>query len=87
MRCCAHVLNLIVKDGLYIISDTIERIRESVHIWTITPKRGEKFIEVCGQVNIPFKKKIVLNCKTRWNSAFFMLQVATQYKDVFHRLS
>jgi len=38
-------------------------------------------------VNIPFKKKIVLDCKTRLNSTFLMLQVATQYKDVFHRLS
>ena len=38
-------------------------------------------------MKIPFKKKIVLDCKTRWNSTFFMLQVATQYKDVFHRLS
>ena len=38
-------------------------------------------------MNIPIKKKIVLDCKTRWNSTFFMLQVVTQYKDVFNRLS
>ena len=87
MRCCAHILNLIIKDGLCIISDAIEKIRESVHFWIATPKREEKFIESCGQVNIPFKKKLVLDCKTRWNSTFLMLQVAIQYKDVFHRLS
>jgi len=39
MHCCAHILNLIVKDGLYIIFDAIEKIRESVHFWTTTPKR------------------------------------------------
>ena len=38
-------------------------------------------------MNIPFKKQLVLDYETTWNSTFFMLQVATQYKDVFHRLS
>ena len=31
LRCCAHILNLIVKDGLDVIGDGIDRIRESVH--------------------------------------------------------
>ena len=43
LRCCAHILNLIVKDGLDVIGDGIDRIRESVHFWTATPKRIEKF--------------------------------------------
>ena len=30
MRCCAHILNLIVKDGLDVIGEGIERIRSSV---------------------------------------------------------
>ena len=43
MRCCSHILNLTVKDGLDVIGDGIDRIRESVHFWTATPKRIEKF--------------------------------------------
>ena len=31
MRCCTHILNLIVKDGLDVIGDGIDRIHESVH--------------------------------------------------------
>ncbi|KAL4280516.1 hypothetical protein GQ457_03G012420 [Hibiscus cannabinus] len=34
MRCCAHILNLIVKDGLSVIGDGIERIRQSVIFWS-----------------------------------------------------
>ncbi|KAA8524372.1 hypothetical protein F0562_010795 [Nyssa sinensis] len=34
MRCCAHILNLIVKDGLEVIGQGIKRIRDSVVFWT-----------------------------------------------------
>ncbi|CAA2976799.1 zinc finger BED domain-containing RICESLEEPER 2-like [Olea europaea subsp. europaea] len=43
MRCCARILNLIVKDGLDIISGSVEKICDSVAYWTVTPKRFEKF--------------------------------------------
>jgi len=87
MRCCAHILNLIVKDGLSIIANVIEKVRDSANFWTATPKREEKFIETCAQLNIQFKRKLVVDCRTRWNSTFLMLQVAIQYKEVFDRLS
>ena len=32
MCCCAHILNLIMKDGLDVISESIERIRSSVSV-------------------------------------------------------
>ena len=37
MRCAAHILNLIVQDGLSLIGDGIERIRDSVIYWTRGP--------------------------------------------------
>ena len=43
MRCCAHILNLIVKYGMSVLAKNIERIRDSVAYWTATPKRQEKF--------------------------------------------
>ncbi|CAN6687894.1 unnamed protein product [Malus baccata var. baccata] len=35
MRCCAHILNLIVKDELDVIRDSIETLRNSVAYWSI----------------------------------------------------
>ena len=65
MCCCAHILNLIIKDGLSIISYVIEKVRESVSYCTTTPKREEKFIETCGQMNISIGRKLTLDCKTK----------------------
>ena len=39
MRYAAHILNLIVKDGLSLIGDGIERIHNSVIYWAESPKR------------------------------------------------
>ncbi|XVF21307.1 hypothetical protein REPUB_Repub12eG0079700 [Reevesia pubescens] len=72
IRCCAHILNLIVKDGLDVIGDA-------------TPKRIEKFEDSARQLRIPTSKKLSLDCKTRWNSTYLMLQTALLYKDVFSR--
>ncbi|PNX75230.1 HAT family dimerization domain-containing protein [Trifolium pratense] len=86
MRCCAHILNLIAQDGLSVIGDGIEKVRDSVAFWTATPKREQTFREAARQIKIPITKKLVLDCKTRWNSTYHMLVVALEYKDVFIRL-
>ena len=52
MRCCAHILNWIVKDGLEVIGEGIERIRDSVVYWTATAGRIEKFQESCRQLRV-----------------------------------
>jgi len=36
MRYSAHILNLIVNDGLEVLKDAIENIRDSVAYWTAT---------------------------------------------------
>jgi hypothetical protein len=43
MCCAAHILNLIVKDGLGVTESRIERVRDSVAFWSAAPKRHEKF--------------------------------------------
>ena len=86
MRCCAHILNLIVRDGLDIIAHAIEKVRDAVGFWTNTPKRFEKFEDACRYYKIGGGKKLQLDCKTRWNSTYEMLETAIMYKDAFTRL-
>lgn len=83
MRCCAHILNLIVKDGLDAMKSAIENIRESVAYWTATPKRVEKFEEIATFKKVKITKNLRLDCKTRWNACFIMLEVALPYRVVF----
>lgn len=86
MRCCAHILNLIVKDGLEVIAKSIENIRDSCAYWTATPKRYERFEKTAQQQKVELTKTLCLDCKTRWNSTYNTLSVALPYKKVFDRL-
>ncbi|XP_023737847.1 zinc finger BED domain-containing protein RICESLEEPER 2-like [Lactuca sativa] len=86
MKCCAHILSLIFQQGLSAIQSGIESIRESVVFWTATPKRVEKFEETKDGVSLSSKRKLVLDCKTRWNSTYLMLMSAIPYKEVFNSL-
>lgn len=70
MRCSAHILNLIVKDGMDVIEDAIGKVRDSVSYWSGTPKRWEKFEDTARQLRKEFGKKFLLDCKTRWNSHY-----------------
>nr|KAJ0208840.1 hypothetical protein LSAT_V11C400193330 [Lactuca sativa] len=80
MRCCTTILNLIVQDGLYLIKFKIERIRESVAFWSASPKREQNFVTAAKQLGIPYSKKLILDCNTRWNSTFLMLSVFGRVK-------
>ncbi|KAL4587484.1 hypothetical protein LXL04_000355 [Taraxacum kok-saghyz] len=86
MKCCAHILNLIVQQGLGAIQSGVESIRESVVYWTATPKRVETFEEAKDGLSLSSKRELVVDCKTRWNSTYLMLTSAIVYKDVFNRL-
>ncbi|CAG8711318.1 16206_t:CDS:2, partial [Dentiscutata erythropus] len=73
-HCLAHILNLIVKDELKEISETIIKA-----IYT-TPRWRQMFLDVCEYESI--KATILpLDCETRWNSTFIMLQSAIKMEN------
>lgn len=86
MGCSAHIINLTIKDGFDAIVGAIEKICENVAFWLATPKRIEKFDDSARSLKIPSAKKLVLDCKTGWNSTYLMLETVFAYREVFSRL-
>ena len=65
MRCAAHILNLIVRIGLDVIKHAIDNVRNSVVFWIASPKRIERFEDVCRQMKVPCTRRLSLDCPTR----------------------
>ncbi|KAK9733655.1 hypothetical protein RND81_04G082100 [Saponaria officinalis] len=63
-----------------------KKIRDCVSFWTATPKRIEMFENKVRSVKHEFTRRLALDCKTRWNSTFFMLQSVLPYKNIFSSL-
>jgi hypothetical protein len=82
VRCCAHILNLLVQDGLSKIKDTIFNIRESVKYINHNDGRLKAFCDVVEQKGLK-ERKLIIDCPTRWNSTFDMLSTALDFKVAF----
>ncbi|CAG8661889.1 10401_t:CDS:2 [Ambispora gerdemannii] len=88
-RCCAHILNLIVIDGLKIVKDITSKIRGCVK-WIHSSQRRQQNFEdsVIGCCNeLVSSRRPALDVITRWNSIYLMLISTIPYKSVFERLA
>ncbi|XP_031262368.1 zinc finger BED domain-containing protein RICESLEEPER 2-like [Pistacia vera] len=85
VRCCTHILNLIVQDGLHQIRHIIDDIYESVLYINSLESRLKVFSEIVQQLKLPYRK-LILHCKTRWNSTYEMLATIIKFKQVFPRV-
>ena len=56
IRCCAHIINLIVQQGLKEIEKEIEKAHESVKYIKGLQVRKRKFLEYVKQVSLDDKK-------------------------------
>ncbi|GKA01116.1 zinc finger BED domain-containing protein RICESLEEPER 2-like protein [Tanacetum coccineum] len=82
VRCCAHILNLIAQDGLETIKSVIKKVRESISFINASEARTKTFNDLAQQMKLP-NNKLILDCKTRWNSTYEMLVGAYKFKEVF----
>lgn len=82
VRCCAHILNLIVQDGLGVITGALAKIRETVKYLKGSKSRrialGE-CVEGDGEVLLS------LDVQHRWNSTYLMLEKALKYERALNR--
>nr|GME03462.1 zinc finger BED domain-containing protein RICESLEEPER 2-like [Ipomoea batatas]GME21272.1 zinc finger BED domain-containing protein RICESLEEPER 2-like [Ipomoea batatas] len=86
VRCSAHILNLIVQDGLKVIGDSFYKVRESVRYVKASEGRMKVFEECVEKVGIKLKLGLSIDVPTRWNSAYKMLDTAIKYRRAFSSL-
>ncbi|KAG2727020.1 hypothetical protein I3760_01G140900 [Carya illinoinensis] len=71
LRCCAHILNLVVQDGLKEIDSDIQKVRECIKYVKGSQTR---------------KKGLRQDVLTRWNSTFLILESTLFYHCAFSHL-
>ncbi|KAF3782259.1 Zinc finger BED domain-containing protein RICESLEEPER 2 [Nymphaea thermarum] len=87
IHCSAHILNLVVQDGMRDLDDTISKICESVKYVKGSPKRLHTFKDCIRTMGLNGRKKLTYDVPTRWNSTYVMLRDALFYKDAFQHLA
>ncbi|KAJ8761761.1 hypothetical protein K2173_004571 [Erythroxylum novogranatense] len=85
VRCVAHIINLVVGDGLSEVSSSIMRIRAAIRFVRQSPARLKRFNEAIVMEMIDCKKSLCLDVSTRWNSTYLMLDVAQKFEKAFER--
>ncbi|XP_071914073.1 zinc finger BED domain-containing protein RICESLEEPER 2-like [Coffea arabica] len=85
VRCVAHIVNLIVNDGIKKLGDSVDCIRAAVRYVRQSPSRLKKFKEFVEIEKIECKRLLCLDVPTRWNSTYLMLDTAQRFERAFER--
>jgi len=83
VRCAAHIVNLVVNDGLQPIETLISNLRNTMKYFKKSPTRIYKFVEVCNNYSVKDGKGLSLDVKMRWSSTYKMLESCIDYKEAF----
>ncbi|TYK28189.1 putative transposase [Cucumis melo var. makuwa] len=86
IRCCAHILNLIVSDALKDLHVSIIRIRNVVKYVRSSPARLQIFKDFAKEDKMSTKNCLTMDVSTRWNSTLTMLDGAIKCQKTFERL-
>ncbi|XP_057973894.1 zinc finger BED domain-containing protein RICESLEEPER 2-like [Malania oleifera] len=85
MRCIAHIINLVVQDGLKEMGDSVACVRDAVRYVRHSPARLNNFKRCVEVKKVECKKMLCLDVRTRWNSTYLMLDTAQRYEMAFER--
>ncbi|KAL5726719.1 hypothetical protein ACHQM5_009733 [Ranunculus cassubicifolius] len=87
IRCCCHIINLVVQFGLEVIDRCVWKIKESVKYFRGSQGRKKAFYDAVRQLSLPCAKGLRQDISTRWDSTYYMLDGAIFYKLAFMHLS
>lgn len=82
VRRCAHILNLIVHDGLDFISGALSKIRDTVKDFKASTARR---IALSDCIEGDEEAVFSLDVQHRWNSTYLMLEKALKYERALNR--
>jgi len=86
MRCTAHLLNLIVRDELNEVRDSIVRIQNVVRYVRSSSARAKTFQSCIESERIAYKGSVCFDVATRWNSTYMILDIVIKLKKAFERM-
>jgi hypothetical protein len=87
VRCSAHILNLIVQEGLKVASEALNKIRDSIKYLRGSEGRMKKLKECIEKIGgLDTSAGLCFDVPTRWNSTYLMLDSALKYKRAFTHL-
>lgn len=87
VRCCAHILNLIVQDGLKELDEAIVKVRDTVKYCKGSQARKKSFLHSVQYVGIDSTRGLRQDVPTRWNSTYHMLDSALYHKKAILHLA
>ncbi|XP_062100343.1 zinc finger BED domain-containing protein RICESLEEPER 2-like [Humulus lupulus] len=86
MRCCGHIVNLIINERLKEKHESIATIRNDVRYVRSSSSRLITFKEYVQVEGIECKGLLCLDVQTRWNLTFLMLNCALKFGRAFERM-
>ena len=78
-RCAAHVINLVIQKGKFKSNQTLEKVRNLVKCISNSSKMIQDLR--IYQNDRPKPLEVVLDCPTRWNSTYNMLERILELKN------
>ncbi|KAL2936794.1 Zinc finger BED domain-containing protein RICESLEEPER 2, partial [Bienertia sinuspersici] len=81
IRCCAHILKVMVQHGLEQVKHITAKVHDTVDYLNSSDARLKHFGELISQYNLK-ERKLVLECKIRWNSTYDMLDCAIKFRKM-----
>ncbi|KAG8472915.1 hypothetical protein CXB51_034804 [Gossypium anomalum] len=83
VRCCAHILNLIVKASLELADNVVGKIRNGIKYIKKLEICRKRFYDVADKsFHLNVTRKLRQYVCVRWNSIYLMLESSLYYKDV-----
>ena len=80
VRCVCHIINLIVQDGLKLISPSLLAIRSTI-LFLDSFNKLQEFYTLCQSVGLK-KRKFHHDIGHHWNSTYLMLESCVEYHNI-----